>query len=561
MDQIVPEQTMGQDAIAGWEEIDWPACERLVGQLQGRIFRATQRGQKGAVRNLQKLLARSGSAKLLAIRRVTQDNQGRSTPGIDGNVYLTAEARSKWSQEEDFGTRRYKPKPAKRVYIPKSSGGRRPLGIPTMKDRAMQAIIKTALEPEWEAKFEPNSYGFRPGRCCQDAIEQIRRCIGRREGQESSPVILDADIAGCFDNIAHKPLLERVPTFRNVIRRWLKAGTIELGNFAPTLAGTPQGGVISPLLANIALDGMERIFGIENARGEYLRPHERPGNKGISLVRYADDFLVFSRNKYEVEWYVLPKLRKFLGSRGLELHALKTRVTTRGAGFNFLGFTIRQVWTKYHKILLVVPQKEKVKHLLAKVKSIISANRHAKQESLIKLLNPVIRGWAQYYRHCNAKRTFKNVDSRIFRMIWAWCVRRHPKKGKRWIKARYFLTVGRRYWVFGVRPATRLVSAAEVAITRYAKVRGYYSPHDPAHRRYWAWRTRQAIEDWYFSPPKKTILATQHYRCWRCHHSFQAEDAIHFHHEVRRNQGGPTTKENLRAVHSRCHRLLHKHPD
>lgn len=552
---------MGQDATVGWEDIDWPACERLVRQLQGRIFRATQRGQKGAVRNLQKLLARSGSAKLLAIRRVTQENQGRATPGIDGNVYLTAEARGKWSQEEDFGTRHYKPKPAKRVYIPKSSGGRRPLGIPTMKDRAMQAIVKMALEPEWEAKFEPNSYGFRPGRCCQDAIEQIRRCIGRREGQESSPVILDADIVGCFDNIAHEPLLARIPTFRNVIRRWLKAGTVELGNYAPTSAGTPQGGVISPLLANIALDGIERIFGIENARGEYLKPHERPGNKGISLVRYADDFLVFSRNKYEVEWYVLPKLRKFLGSRGLELHALKTRVTTRGAGFNFLGFTIRQVWTKYHKILLVVPQKEKVKHLLAQVKSIIAANKHAKQESLIKLLNPVIRGWAQYYHHCNAKRTFNFVDARIFRMIWAWCVRRHPKKGKRWVKARYFLTVGRRHWVFGVRPASRLASAAEVAITRYAKVRGYYSPYDPAHRSYWAWRTRQAVDDWYFSPLKKAVLATQHYRCWRCHLPFQAEDAIHFHHEVPRYQGGPTTKENLRAVHSRCHRLLHKHPD
>ncbi len=156
-----------------------------------------------------------------------------------------------------------------------------------------------------------------PRKVLSGAIEQIRRCIGRREGQESSLVVLDADIAGCFDNIAHELLLARVPTFRKVIHRWLKAGTVEPGTYAPTLAGMPQGGVISPLLANIALDGMERMFGIENARGEYLKPHERPGNRGIILVRYADDFLVFSRNRYEVEWYVFPKLRTFLGSRGL----------------------------------------------------------------------------------------------------------------------------------------------------------------------------------------------------------------------------------------------------
>ncbi|HMF34017.1 MAG TPA: group II intron maturase-specific domain-containing protein, partial [Candidatus Lokiarchaeia archaeon] len=244
-----------------------------------------------------------------------------------------------------------------------------------------------------------------------------------------------------------------------------------------------------------------------------------------------------------------------------ELHAVKTRVTTRGAGFNFLGFTIRQIWTKYHKILLVTPQKEKVKHLLAQVKTIIASNKQAKQANLVKLLNPVIRGWARYYCHCNAKKTFNYVDSRIFRMIWKWCVRRHPKKGKHWVKARYFLTLGQKHWVFGEQASCRLASAAEVPVTRYAKVRGYYSPLDPAHRSYWAWRTRQSIGDWYFSPMKKAILATQRYRCWKCELSFQADDAIHFHHETPRHQGGPTSKDNLRAVHSRCHRLLHKYPD
>jgi RNA-directed DNA polymerase len=242
------EQTAGRDATARWSGIDWATCERLVRRLQERIFRA--------------------------IRRVTQENKGRTTPGVDGETYLTPQARWEWSQRESFSLRNYRPRPAKRRYIPKGSGGQRPLGIPTMKDRVMQAIVKQALEPEWEARFEPNSYGFRPGRRCQDAVEQIRYCIKRKVGGTGSPVVLDGDIAGCFDNIAHEPLLLRIPVFRSVVRRWLKAGVVELGHYEPTAAGTPQGGVISPLLANVALDGMERLFGMEDAAGNYLQPRE-----------------------------------------------------------------------------------------------------------------------------------------------------------------------------------------------------------------------------------------------------------------------------------------------
>ena len=514
------------------------------------------------MKNLQKLLARSESAKLLAIRRVTQENAGKTTPGIDGKVYLTPEARWNWSQEERFSLKEYQPRPAKRGYVPKPSGGKRPLGIPVMKDRAMEAIGKMALEPEFEVKFEPNSYGFRPGRSCWDAIEQVRNCITRKEGRKSSSVVLDADIAGCFDNIAHDPLLERIPVhFRGVVRRWLKVGVVDLGHYEPTVAGTPQGGVISPLLANIALDGMERIFGIEGLNGRYIHPARRSGNKGINLVRYADDLLVFARNPYEVGWYARPKLQRFLTSRGLALSEAKTRVTTRTKGFNFLGFTIRQVWTKYHKILLVTPQKEKVKHLLARVKAVLSANKQATVEGIVKLLNPVIRGWAQYYSHCNAKQTFSSVDHQIFKKVWHWCVRRHPDKGRRWVKDRYFMSIGGRHWAFGETPALRLMSAADMPITRHVKVKGYASPFDPALKDYWDQRAAQKIKERYLSRKKKEILEAQGYRCWRCGRAIREEDSVHFHHKIPRHEGGPDDAWNLHAIHRYCHQILTKHSD
>jgi RNA-directed DNA polymerase len=306
---------------------------------------------------------------------------------------------------------------------------------------------------------------------------------------------------------------------------------------------------------------MERIFGAEDQGGNYVTPRNRPRNRGISLVRYADDFLVFARNPYEVEWYVRPKLQAFLATRGLALSEAKTRVTTRAAGFNFLGFTVRQVWKKYSKILLVTPQKEKVKNLLARVKGILSTNKQATVENLVRQLNPVIRGWAQYYSHCNAKRTFSYVDYQIFKKLWRWCVRRHqnPHKGKRWVKNRYFLTIGARHWVFGESPTLHLVFAADTPITPHVKVRGYASPFDPALRSYWERRAARKVEERYWSKTKKAVLARQGYRCWRCGRAIQEEDSIHFHHKIRRCDGGSSEASNLRATHQHCHQQLHKH--
>ena len=332
------EPTKGQ-TLPTWADIDWHAVETNVGRLQERIYRATQDEDWMRVKSLQKLLARATSTKLLAIRRVTQENQGKNTAGVDGVVCDTPEARLELFRE-GLRLKGYRPLPVRRVYIPKDNGKQRPLGIPTVKDRVMQAIVKAALEPEWEARFEANSYGFRPGRCTMDAIEAIHTTLNRKG---SSRWILDADISGCFDNIGHGPLLARLPVFTATIRRWLKAGVVELGRFSPTDTGSPQGGIASPLLANVALDGMERLFGCEWPDGRPRSPAHRKGiDKGISLIRYADDFVVTAPTREVLETYVKPRIEGFLRDRGLTLNEAKTRIVEINEGFDFLGFHIRK---------------------------------------------------------------------------------------------------------------------------------------------------------------------------------------------------------------------------
>lgn len=264
------EQT-GERGQTTWSDIDWAAAETAVRRLQDRIYRAAAAGNRRRVRNLQKLLVRSTSAKRLAVRRVTQQNAGRNTPGVDGVVCRTPESRMRLAA--GLSLRDHRPQPVRRVHIPKSDGRTRPLGIPTIRDRALQMLVKMALEPEWETRFETNSYGFRPGRCTMDAIVALHATLAPAG---ASAWLLDADISGCFDNIGHKPLLARLPVF-TTIRRWLKAGTVELGAWKPMTAGAPQGGPLSPLLANVALDGMERLFGAPTEPPPWCRPRHKPG--------------------------------------------------------------------------------------------------------------------------------------------------------------------------------------------------------------------------------------------------------------------------------------------
>lgn len=532
-----------------WEDIDWRNVEMNVRRLQERIYRATERQEWKKVRSLQKLLVRATSNKLLAIRRVTQENQGKHTPGVDGKVYDSPEARMALSQE-NLTLVGYRPQPVRRVYIPKDNG-QRPLGIPTVKDRVMQAIVKATLEPEWEARFEANSYGFRPGRCCMDAIEQIHTTLSQ-EG--SSPWILDADIRGCFNEIAHEPLLAKIPVFDTTVRRWLKAGVVELGHYTPTETGTPQGGVISPLLANIALDGVERLFGCETPDGHPIPPAKRKGqNKGISLIRYADDLVVTAPTREVLDEYVLPRLSQFLAERGLSLSEAKTRIVHRDEGFNFLGFNIR----RFKGTLLTQPQKEKVQRHLRRVKELLDANKQATVEHVVKTLNPVIRGWANYYRHCAAKATYDYVAHRYWQMVWQWAKRRHPNKPSKWVRQRYFKTVGNRNWVFGTATAT-LLNPADTPITRYVKVSGRNSLYDPALRDYWAERTKRAVGRQTYSRLRLQVLRAQDYRCRHCGILFQPEEDMDLHHIISRDAGGSDGAENRLAVHPHCHHQIHQ---
>ncbi len=545
---IFTERTEGHTST--WADIRWRNVTTHVRRLQERIYRATMNKEWRKVKNLQKLLVRATSNKLLAIRRITQENQGKHTAGIDGLVCDTPEAR--WTLfQEGLSLKGYKPKPVRRVYIPKDNGKQRPLGIPTVKDRVMQAIVKAALEPEWEARFEANSYGFRPGRCPMDAIEAIHTTMNRKD---CSQWVLDADISGCFDNIDHEPLLAKLPVFTTTLRQWLKAGVVEVGFFSPTDTGTPQGGVISPLLANVALDGMERLFEAEWRDGRPKAPAFRKGlNKGVSVMRYADDFVTTAPTREVLETYARPKLENFLQERGLALNEVKTQIVHIKEGFNFLGFHVRKFGSR--GTLLTVPQKEKVlKHLRA-IRSYLDAHKQAPAVRVIKELNPVIRGWANYYRHSAAKKVFSKVRHAQWQMLWNWAKRRHPNKSSQWVKVRYFRDDG--YWTFQEEEA-ELVKPDKTPITRFTKVTGRNSPYDPTLREYWQERTKRQVGRETYAKQRLILYQRQGYRCALCTIPFGPGEDVEADHIIPTSQGGTDDINNKRLVHPWCHRQRHQ---
>jgi RNA-directed DNA polymerase len=424
--------------------------------------------------------------------------------------------------------------------------------IPTGKDRVMQAIVKAALEPEWEARFEANSYGFRPGRGTMDAIEAIHITLSQRG---SSRWILDADISGCFDNIDQEVLLAKLPVFTTTLRRWLRAGVVDLGDFSPTDTGTPQGGVISPLLANVALDGMERLFDAQWPDGRPKTPSHRKGlNKGVTVIRYADDFVITAPTRDVLETYARPRVEEFLHERGLALNEAKTRIVHITDGLNFLGFHIRKFGSREEK-LLTVPQKDKVlKHVRA-IRSYLDAHKQTPAVQVIKQLNPVIRGWGHYYRHCAAKHAFEKVCNAQWHMLWRWAKRRHPTKSSRWVKARYFRDEG--HWTFWAGKAA-LVKPDAIPITRFTKVTGRSSPYDPALRHYWTERKQHQVSRETYAKERLMLHQRQGYRCALCTIPFVPGEDIETDHILLRSQGGTDAMTNKRLVHPWCHRQHHQ---
>ncbi len=460
-----------------WDALDWRPIEKHVRRLQMRIAKATRERRWGKVKALQWLLTHSFSAKVLAVRRVVT-NRGRSTAGVDGITWNTSG--QKLQAARSLQRRGYRPQPLRRVYIPKKDGRPRPLGIPTLADRAMQALYLLALEPVAEMQADRNAYGFRPKRSTADAMAQ---CFFALAKKHSAFWILEGDIKACFDRISHSWLVGHIPMDTEILKKWLAAGYMEKGILYPTPAGTPQGGIASPTLANMALDGLERAA-VEAA----------PKKQKVNVVKYADDFIITGASKEVLEEKVKPAVAAFLKERGLELSPEKTKITSIEEGFDFLGFNVR----KYAGTLLTKPAKASVKRFLAEIREVIKTNKAAKTEHLIWQLNPKIRGWANYYRHGASKKTFNYVDHHIFLALQTWVNRRHPNKSAQWKHTRYFRDQGLRNWVFFAPTrdrqgnATRLdlTQAGKVAITRHIKIRSEATPYDPAFTDYFEQRAR-----------------------------------------------------------------------
>jgi RNA-directed DNA polymerase len=539
-----------------WNQINWRKAERLTFKLQKRIYQASERGDVKAVRKLQKTLIRSWSAKCIALRRVTQDNQGKNTAGVDGRKSLTPKQRIKL-----VGKLRLtgKAKPTRRVDIPKpGTTETRPLGIPTISDRAVQALVKLTLEPEWEAKFEPNSYGFRPGRSCHDAIGAIFDKI-----RQKAKYVLDADIAKCFDHIDHKSLLDKVktyPTLRRQLRSWLKAGVLENNTFSNTNEGTPQGGVISPLLANIALHGMEERV---KQFTETLKGTKRDNRESLSLIRYADDFVIIHED-INVILVCQKIIANWLSDIGLELKPSKTKLTHSlneykgNVGFEFLGFHIQQHKTgNYHCAksskgiplgfkTIITPSKPKIKAHLTKIAEVIDAHKTATQAALISKLNPIIRGWPNYYSTLVSKETFSRCDYLTYDKLRAWA--RTREKGSI-NKDKYWRTVDNRSWCFSTEDGLELMNHATTPIVRHVKVKGEASPYN-GDWIYWSKRRGKYPE----TPTRvSSLINKQKGICCHCGLYFTSTDIVEVDHITPKSLGGKNEYKNLQLLHRHCH--------
>jgi RNA-directed DNA polymerase len=459
-----------------WNQIDWKKAEYEVKRLQQRIAKATMEGRWGKVKALQHLLTHSFYGKAIAVRRATT-NRGKRTPGVDGVIWKTPTRR--YQAIHQLRIRGYRPRPLRRVYIDKrDKKAKRPLGIPTMADRAMQALYLLALDPIAETTGDRGSYGFRPRRSVHDAIQQCFTLLAR---QGSPTWILEADIRGCFDNLSHPMLEERIPIDRNVLHKWLKAGYLEEAVFHRTEAGTPQGGIISPVLANMALDGLEGHLKEQFPR---VRRHER-----VHLVRYADDFIITGHSKEFLDDEVKPVVASFLAERGLELSEKKTVTTHIDDGFDFLGFHFR----KHSGKLIITPPKDRVLAFLRSIRDIIRTRKAVSTGVLIQMLNPRIRGFCRYYRHVVSSRVFAYIDNRLWWMLWAWAKRRHNDKGLDWIGRKYLTSHHGRNNVFtgtvvndaGKRITLHLFEARSLQIRRHIPIQRAANPYDPAYNDYY----------------------------------------------------------------------------
>jgi RNA-directed DNA polymerase len=542
-----------------WKDLPWRKIERQVFKLQKRIYQAARRGDVKAVHRLQRLLTKSWSARCLAVRRVTQDNQGKRTAGVDGVKSLTPPQRLALINQLKLNT---KPQPIRRTWIPKpGTDEKRPLGIATIQDRALQTLVKFALEPEWEAKFEPNSYGFRPGRSCHDAVAAIYLAINKQPRY-----VLDADIAKCFDRINQKRLIEKLatyPTIRRLVKGWLQVGVMDGDELFPTTEGVPQGGPLSPLLANVALHGLETTIR-STFPTQIVQEGKRKRWQPV-VVRYADDFVAMHRNP-EVIAEIQKIATQWLTDMGLELKPSKTRITHTltehhgNVGFDFLGFHIRQYpigkthsgRNRQGNLLgfktIICPSKKAIQRHSQAIREVILQHRNAPQAALIARLNPLIRGWTNYYSTGASSQIFSTMDNLTYLKLQRWAKRRHPNRSGKQIAREYWrLETG--HWDFGTRSGHRLLKHAKTPIIRHTKVRGAKTPYD-GDWVYWATRRGRHPE-----LPKRvaTLLRRQKGKCAWCGLYFKDEDLPEIDHILPKSQGGKDCYSNWQLLHRHCH--------
>ncbi|MDP8228267.1 MAG: group II intron reverse transcriptase/maturase [Candidatus Electryoneaceae bacterium] len=545
-----PFHLMDEPITDDWRTVDWKKVIRKVRRLQTRIAKATKDGKWRLVKSLQRLLTHSYYAKLLAVRKVTE-NRGKRTAGVDGEVWSTPESKIKAAKR--LGKAKYKPKPLRRVYIPKRNGKKRPLGIPTMYDRAMQALYLSALEPVSEMIADYNSYGFRRNRSTQDAIAQTFNCLSSKT---SSQWILEGDIKGCFDHISHDWMLNNICTDKSILRKWLKAGFVDNNHLYPTTEGTPQGGIISPALANLVLDGMEEMLA-----SEWKKTQSQTYRNKVNFVRYADDFIVTGANP-EILEEIKNQIKEFLRIRGLKLSEEKTRITHIDDGFDFLGFNVR----KYNGKLLIQPSKSAIKNFKQKIRETVKRGRAVRADVLIHLLNPILRGWSQYYRTVVSKKIFASLDHWLWHKLYRWALRRHPMKGKKWIVKKYFSlsllpdSVDR--WMFTGRQIqgkpVQIIKMSKTPIKRHVKIKSAANPFLPEWESYFEERT---MKSWLKKRSKYSILArifrSQSGKCPICGELITEESGLNLHHLIPKVEGGGSNITNLMLLHPICHRQVH----
>lgn len=560
-----------------WREVDWASARSKIFKWQQEIYSASKIGDVKSARKYQHRIMGSIDAKLLAVRRVTQDNKGENTAGIDKVKKVPPEQRLALAHSLVIPG---KASPLRRGWIPKpGKPEKRPLGIPTIRDRCLQALFKLALEPEWEAKFDENSYGFRPGRNCHDAVAAIRSFVQKRP-----KYVLDADIAKCFDRIDHERLLDKIGVigkYRKQIKMWLKSGVLDKDVFAQTELGTPQGGVISPLLANIALHGMEAFckdlikdIPVYGSTGKLVKPVRR--GESLGFVRYADDFVIIHPDLAVIE-LIQSKLPEFLGQIGLELSPTKTRVTHTleineankrvcpgldgKPGFNFLGFYIRQHKTTHLSALgpskellgfrtLIIPSKEKRNAHQDKLHDLVlKEGKGMSQDVLIKKLNPIIRGWANYFGRSdgNMMGLLGQMDYLLYLKLRKWAKRVYKTTGKGKV---VFRRVGTNKWTFATKTVVLLKHIDySQPLSGYAKVKGGASPYD--HEQiYWA---KRLTTNNTYSTRVTLLLKKQKGNCNWCKHQFNYDDILEVDHIIPRAKGGMDEYVNCQLLHRHCH--------